>query len=177
MRFCEDDQGAAFVEMLTQHQRSLYGYIFSLVRNSSDSDDLLQETNLVLWNKRLEFKLGTNFMAWACKIAFNKVQNFLKSRGRSRVHFNENLLCKLSDMQIDRSEVHMIKYTMLIYCLEKLSSKSKELLKLCYDENHSIQEVAKQLGRPVGSIYNTLSQIRLKLWKCIHYALKEEGSL
>ncbi len=57
-----------------------------------------------------------------------------------------------------------------------MSSASQQLLKLRYDGTHSIQEVAKQLGRPVGSIYNSLSQIRLKLWECIQYALKEEES-
>ena len=104
-----------------------------------------------------------------------KVQNFLKTKGRSRVYFNEKLLSKLSDLQIDRADMHTIYSMLLINCLEKLSSASQQLLKLCYDENHSIQEVAKQLGRPVGSIYNTLSQIRLKLWKCIQYAIMEEG--
>jgi RNA polymerase sigma-70 factor (ECF subfamily) len=173
----KDNQGAVFVELLTQHQRTLYGYIFTLVHNSTDADDILQETNLVLWDKRLEYKLGTNFMAWACRIAYFKAQNFLKIKGRSRVCFNETLLAKLSDLQIDRSEVHTINSAMLVYCLEKLSATSQHLLKLCYDGSCSIQEVAKQLGRPVGSIYNTLSQIRLKLWKCIRNALKEEGSL
>jgi RNA polymerase sigma-70 factor, ECF subfamily len=175
MDHIEDDGSIAFIELLTQHQRSMYGYIYTMVRNSSDSDDLLQETNVVLWNKRSEYKTGTNFTAWACRIAYYKVQNFLRSKGRSRVYFSDKLLSKLSDLQINREEIHTIQTTMLVYCLEKLSSASQQLLKLCFDENHSIQEVAKQLGRPVGSIYNTLSQIRFKLWKCIQSALKEEG--
>jgi RNA polymerase sigma-70 factor (ECF subfamily) len=172
----EDDRGSEFVELLTQHQRSLYGYIYTMIRNSSDSDDILQETNLVLWNKRNEYKLGTNFTAWACRIAYYKVQNYLRSKGRNRVCFSDKLLSKLSDLYINREEKHTIQTTMLIYCLEKLSSASQRLLKLCFDENHSIQEVAQQLGRPVGSIYNQLSQTRFILWKCIQRALKEEGA-
>jgi len=175
MDHVEDDGSIAFVELLTQHQRSLYGYIYTMVRNSSDSDDILQETNLVLWKKRLEYKTGTSFIAWGSRIAFYKVQNHIRSKGRSRVYFSDKLLSKLSDLHINRDEIHTIQTTMLVYCLGKLSSASQQLLKLCFDENHSIQEVAKQLGRPVGSIYNTLSQIRFKLWKCIQNALKEEG--
>jgi RNA polymerase sigma-70 factor (ECF subfamily) len=169
-----DDRSAVFVELLTQHQRKLYGYIYTLVHNSADSDDLLQQTNLVLWRKHLEYKIGTNFMAWACRIAFFNVQNFLKSKGRSRVYFNEELLSKLADLKVDRAEVHTLHAMTLVYCLEKLSSASQQLLKLCYDGNHSIQEVAKQLGRPVGSMYTTLCRIRLKLWGCIQNALTEE---
>ena len=173
----EGDQGAAFVEIITQHQRMLYGYIYTLVRNSADAEDLLQETNLVLWNKRLECESVKNFSAWACRVAFFKVQNFLKTRGRSRVCFNDNLISKISEMQIDHADMHTINSAMLVNCLEKLSSASQQLLKLCYDENHTIQEVAKQLDRPVGSIYNSLRQIRLKLWKCIKYAIIKDGSI
>ena len=173
----EDDRIAVFVELLTQHQRKLYGYIYTLVPNAADSDDLLQETNLVLWKKNLEYQLGTNFTAWAYRIAFLNVKNFIKTKGRSRIYFNEELLAQLSDLHFDRTNVHSIYSMLLIHCLGKLSSASQQLLKLRYDGNHSIQEVAKQLGRPVGSIYNSLSHIRLKLWECIQYALREEGSL
>jgi RNA polymerase sigma-70 factor (ECF subfamily) len=175
MAHLHEDESISFVELLTQHQRALYGYIYTMVRNSSDADDILQETNLVLWTKRREYKTGTSFIAWGCRIAFFKVQNHLRAKSRSRVHFSDNFLAKLSDLHINRDELHTIQTTMLVYCLGKLSAASQQLLKLCFDETRSIQEVAKQLGRPVGSIYNTLSQIRFKLWKCIQNALKEEG--
>jgi RNA polymerase sigma-70 factor, ECF subfamily len=160
----EDDRNAVFVELLTQHQRKLYGYIYSFVPNAADSDDLLQETNLILWKKNLEYQLGTNFTAWACRTAFLNVKYFLKTKGRSRVYFNEELVSQLSDLHTDRTNVHMIYSMMLIHCLGKLSSASQLLIKLRYDGNHSIQDMAKQLEQPVGSIYNSLSQIRLKLW-------------
>ncbi len=163
--------------MITQHQRILFGYIYTLVRNSADADDLLQETNLVLWNKRSECDSVKNFSAWACRIAFFKVQNFLKTKSRSRILFDENLVSKISEAQIDRAEIHTIHSAMLISCLEKLSASSQNLLKLCYSSNRTIQEVAKQLNRPVGSIYNSLKAIRYKLWKCIKFGLMEEESI
>lgn len=173
----EGDLNAVFVELLTQHQRKLFSYIYTLVPNVTDSDDLLQETNLVLWNKRQEYTLGTNFSAWACRIAYFNVQNFLRAKVRSHASFSEELLSDISDLLVDRSEVHTIYSVLLINCLGKLSSASQQLLKLRYDGNRSIQELAKQMGRSAGSIYNTLSQIRHKLWECVQHALKEEGFL
>jgi RNA polymerase sigma-70 factor, ECF subfamily len=170
------DRVTVFVELITQHQRKLYGFIYSFVPNAADADDLLQETNLVLWKKHLEYQLGTNFMTWACRIALLNVQNFMRTKSRSRLYFNEKLLSLLSDSHIDRSEVHSINSMLLIECIGKLSSASQQLLKFRYDGNHNMQDVAKQLGRPVASIYNSLSQIRLKLWECIQYAFKEEGA-
>jgi RNA polymerase sigma-70 factor, ECF subfamily len=170
----EGDVSCAFVELLIQHQRMLYGYIFNLIPNAADSEDLLQDTNLTLWKKRREFQPESSFMAWACQTAFFKIKNFVKIKGRSRVFFNDSLLDKISEMQLERAEINTIHSTMLVFCLEKLSASSQELLKLCYDEDHSIKDIADQLGRPIGSVYSSLSQIRLKLWKCIKRAFTEE---
>ncbi len=40
-----------FVSLWTVHARRVYAYIFSLVPNATDADDLLQETSLVLLTK------------------------------------------------------------------------------------------------------------------------------
>jgi RNA polymerase sigma-70 factor, ECF subfamily len=170
-----DQKTAVFVELLTTHQRKLYGYIYTLVHNSSDSDDLLQQTNLVLWEKHEEYELGTNFMAWASRIAYFNVQNYFKIKGRSRVCFSDELLSKLAILQIDRSDILTIHSLTLAKCIGNLTPTNQQLLKLCYDGTHSIQEAAHQLGRPVGSLYTTLSRIRLKLWECIQFSLTEEG--
>jgi RNA polymerase sigma-70 factor (ECF subfamily) len=170
----DDDRNTVFVELMTQHQRKLFSYIYSLVPNITDTDDLLQETNLVLWKKRQEYKLGTNFTAWACRIAFFNVQNFLRVKDRKHVFFSEELLSEISDIMEERNEVHTIYSILMINCLDKLSSASKQLLKLRYDGNHNIQQIAERMGRSVGSIYNSLSQIRRKLWECMQFSLKEE---
>ena len=44
-----------FSQNLTSIQKSLYGYILSLLPNRSDAEDVLQETNLILCKKATEF--------------------------------------------------------------------------------------------------------------------------
>ena len=44
-----------FVARLTKSQRQLHAFIFSLVWNPADADDILQETNLVLLQKAEAF--------------------------------------------------------------------------------------------------------------------------
>ena len=47
-----------FVQLLTENQNRIYGYIYSLLGNFERSADVLQETNLVLWRKNSEFRMG-----------------------------------------------------------------------------------------------------------------------
>ena len=46
---------AEFAVQMTKCQRKLHAFIVSLVWNPADADDVLQETNLVLWQKAAEF--------------------------------------------------------------------------------------------------------------------------
>ena len=83
------------------------------------------------------------------------------------------MLARIADRQIERVEKHKVHSYTLVYCLEKLPPMNQQLIRLCYDGQLSIQEVAKQINRPVGSLYVTLRRIRVKLWECIQRTLHE----
>lgn len=44
----EQDRHNLFVELITRHQSELYGYIFAVVRNREDADDLYQSVGMTL---------------------------------------------------------------------------------------------------------------------------------
>ena len=53
-----------FVTQLTNIQTMLRGYIYTLIPNISNISDVLQNTNLYLWEHREDFEAGTNFKAF-----------------------------------------------------------------------------------------------------------------
>src|SRR3954454_14146141 len=95
------DRRAQFSERLLRHQTQVFGYLYSLVRNLDDADDLFQQTCLVLWNKFDQFDPSKSFAAWACGVARFEVSNFLRSRGRQRLYFSDDLNLLLIDAQPD----------------------------------------------------------------------------
>jgi RNA polymerase sigma-70 factor, ECF subfamily len=163
-----------FVELSSRHQRQLLGYIFTLVRNMDDAEDLLQQTNLIVWRKFDDYQAGTDFMRWACHIAHLQAIAFLRSKGRNPVCLNEPLLRQLTDTRVDRSGVYEHYREGLHLCMERLSSPDRELLELCYDGDASIKEIAKNLGRSADSIYHSLKRIRYVLLECINRAASRE---
>ena len=52
----EQDRHHLFTELITSHQSELYGYIFAVVRNRADADDLFQSVCVVLWRKFESFQ-------------------------------------------------------------------------------------------------------------------------
>ena len=59
-----------FVRRLTSCQPRLYAYIMTLVLDSHQADDVLQQANLVIWEKLDEFLGCENFDALACRVAY-----------------------------------------------------------------------------------------------------------
>ena len=68
--------GEDFVRLFTQAQRPLYLFILPLVHTTADADEVLQETNVVMLSKWIQFELGTNFLAWCRTIARLEVFRF-----------------------------------------------------------------------------------------------------
>jgi RNA polymerase sigma-70 factor (ECF subfamily) len=51
------------VQLLVTHQSVIRAFVISLLPGVSETDDVIQNTNEILWTKRESFELGTNFKA------------------------------------------------------------------------------------------------------------------
>ena len=81
-----------FAELLHEHHRDLFNFIYSLVQHHADAEDVFQQTTLVLWRKFDDFVMGTNFAAWATRVAHLTARDFVRSRRRHAVSFSDELL-------------------------------------------------------------------------------------
>src|SRR5436190_19336309 len=82
------DSRKRLVGLLTRHQRQIFSYIYVLVPNRADAEDLLQETSVVICEKFHEFREGTDFVAWACQIAYWRDRCFADKHARAMVFFS-----------------------------------------------------------------------------------------
>ncbi len=65
-----------FVRLLMANERRLLAYILTLLPHVADAQDVLQETSIVLWRKFGEYRPGSDFTAWAYRVAHNMVRNY-----------------------------------------------------------------------------------------------------
>ena len=66
------------MQLLTGTQSRLYAYICSLIGGAAGARDVLQETNLVLWDKAQEYDPARPFLPWAYRIAYLQVLAYRK---------------------------------------------------------------------------------------------------
>src|SRR3954452_4251670 len=88
----EAESRKRLMALITRHQRQIFAYIYTLVPDRHDAEDLLQETSVVICEKFDEFTPGTDFVAWACQIAWWRVRYSRQKFARAKVVFDDELL-------------------------------------------------------------------------------------
>ena len=170
------DQKAEFAVLLGRHQSQLFGYIYSLVRDLDDADDLFQQTSLVLWDKFDQFDPSRSFVCWACGVARYEVLNFLRTRSRHRLYFSDELNLALIEAQESLEEERLEeRRNALAGCMNKLREHDKDLLEACYSRSAGVRDVALLRGRSAQSIHNSLRRIRRALFECVRRSMAHGG--
>lgn len=162
-----------FVEMLTASQPALYACILSLLPDRLAAQDVLQETNLTLWHKADDFQAGTNFMAWASRIARYHVLNHRRKMRRDRLIFDEALFTELCERQDARADDASRYAELLRECLGKLPKDHRDLVEQRYSPGGSVKGIAQSQGKTVGAVSQTLYRIREALLNCVSQRLTE----
>lgn len=164
-----------FVELMTSFQGRMYAYILSLTANPDAANDILQETNLVLWRKSTEYQLGTNFKAWAFRIANFQVMAYRQRRIRDRLVFDDEFMMTLSVDANTYDNTYEIRQKKLVSCMDKLPERQRDLIQRRYSIGASIKKIADELKSTANSIAQALFRARTNLVNCVK-EFPEEGT-
>ncbi|MBK1832712.1 sigma-70 family RNA polymerase sigma factor [Roseibacillus ishigakijimensis] len=149
-------------------QTRLKSYLQSSLGNRSDAEDVLQETNLVLWRKREDFERGTSFWAWAQRVAFFQLMAFRKKRSRSRLVLDDEVVHLLA---VEAPEVFAgqrdPREKSLQACLASLPERQRELITRHYFQRESLKTLASAHSSSVAAIGQTLYRARHNLQLCL----------
>ncbi len=162
-----------FAELVRLHTSQILAYINALLLNWNDSEDLFQETCLVLWQKFDEFEPGTNFFAWALRVADFKVRKHRTKQSR-RAAFTDRLRDFLQTTFSARKATDAAgSLAALSRCMDRLADEDRQLATLCYGDNVPVRQVAASIGRSPESVHRSLRRIRKWLLECIGRDLKQ----
>lgn len=171
-----DDASEAFVELMTRFQGRLFGYALSLTADHEAANDLLQETNVVLWENWREFELGTNFKAWSFRILHFQFMAQRQRRLRDRLTFGDNLVATLATETRAIDDAYDERVRCLENCLQQLKPRWLELLKLRYSEGLPVKRLATQIGLSANATSQILFRARQSLVECVKRKQAKEAT-
>ena len=164
-----------FTRLLGASRSRVFGHLLALVQNLADAEDLYQQTALLLWENFDQYEPGTDFGAWAATVAHYQALNFLRRQSRRKTLFTDAALARLATVQLElKTQDFSARSQALTHCLEVLPERSKRMLRLCYQDERSLQQIADEERRTIGSVYTAISRIRKALLSCVETRVAQE---
>ena len=170
------DRASQLMRLITEHQRRIFGYIYTLVPDRQDAQDILQETSVVICEKFDQFRPGTDFAAWACQIAYWEVRRARQKFARSKVIFNQEVVDAIAETAAELLPEMGARHEALAKCLQKLHPRDRELLLTRYEPGSGVEEAAQRSGRSLVAAYKALARLRKLLLDCVTNQLSLEGA-
>ena len=168
----DNNSPADTIRQISQHQAAMLAYILTLHPDRTEAHDILKETNVVLWQKIDEFREGTNFKAWAFRIAYlQTLAHFKRTKRGNWLGFSSELVETLANEAEPLLRDFEQRHQALRQCVGKLPEKDREIVRAHYESELPLAEVSAQVGRSVGALKQVLFRVRRTLRACIEKQL------
>lgn len=169
----EPGSESGFVADLTRHQAALHAFLTGIMPGQSSVDDILQQTNIYLWEHRTDFRPGTSFKSWAFTVARWQARAWLSTQKRQNwLVVDERLIGALSaQFEEAPDEESSDALNALRTCLGKLKESDRLLVMSHYQHEKSLRKCSQLFDRSVSSLKVALFRLRASLRRCVRSQL------
>ncbi|MDR0769171.1 MAG: sigma-70 family RNA polymerase sigma factor [Dysgonamonadaceae bacterium] len=150
---------SAFDVLLSRHQSSVYSYIYFIVRNREQAEDIFQDTfvKAITTIKQGKYTENGKFRAWINRIAHNLIIDTFRQEKNDQTISNEEYGVDLFNNQKFSDgtvEDEMIKSQILLdvkKLINHLPENQKEVLAMRYYQDLSFKEIADITGVSINT--------------------------
>lgn len=144
---------SAFRQLVSLYKERLYWHIRKIVLNHDDTDDVLQNTFIKIWNGVDSFRGDSSLFTWLYRIATNESITFLNQKKRkltsSLTEENEFLVNNLeSDSYFDGTHWQML----LQKAIAQLPEKQRIVFNMKYYDDIKYEDMSEILETSVGAL-------------------------
>ncbi len=159
---CQMDDKEACNELLTRYNRRIFNTAYRILGEEASAEDALQETLLNVYRGLGSFRGESKISTWISKITINVCLGMLrKDKNRQYVDLDDE---STGDLPADRTQytdplehaTHAELRDIIEQAFARMSGKQGMVVRLHDMEGNTIQEIAKMLHCPVGTIKSRL---------------------
>ena len=160
----------AYADLMERYKKPVYHMILKMVRNVDDAEDLTIEAFAKAFKNLARFKKDYTFSTWLFRIATNNAIDFIRKKKLDTYSLNtsfsddngESVTIDVEDNNLNPAEetIKTQKIELIRMFVTKLPSKYQRLVRLRYFDELSYEEIAKELGAPLGTVKAQLHRAR-----------------
>ncbi|MEG1869475.1 MAG: RNA polymerase sigma factor [Oscillospiraceae bacterium] len=151
----------AFKQLYYSTDKAVFGYILSIVRNTHDAEDIMQDTYVKIRNSAEHYIPCGKPLAWIFTIAKNLCLSKLRKNSRTvSTDYDDLQEYAIPDFACDRLDNLVLKTALTI-----LSEVDCQIVILHAVTGYKHSEIAKTLGIPLPTVLSKYSRSLAKLKK------------
>lgn len=168
-----------FEKIIKAYDKSLYGYIYSLVREKYLAEDLLQETFIKIYKHLDQYDPSKSFSAWIISIARNTVYDYSKKKRIPTLNLLDEKDHPIEALSNNPSQLLEAKekIEVLDKLLNNLPEKYRDIIILKYFDELKYNEIAEVLDIEITKVKWQLYEARKILLREMNIFEEEEGYL
>ncbi|MFP9100627.1 RNA polymerase sigma factor [Flavobacterium sp. RHBU_24] len=149
----DSTRDVAFRQLVAQYSRPLYNHIRTIVLSHDDTDDVLQNTFIKVFQNLKNFKGESKLFSWMYRIATNEALTFISQRARkgglTSGEFQEKSLKNLTADEYFEGDAIQLK---LQQAVAALPEKQQLVFKMHYFQELKYEEISEILNTSVGAL-------------------------
>jgi len=158
-------QGECFAELMHRHKNRVRARVVSIVRNSPDVEDVVQEVFFKAWRALPKFRADAAFRTWLTSIATNEALMLCRRERRLRLYETpgefDTVACRAEPA--DKAAIRNEAARAIHGAIVKLPAMYREVIMLRDIEELSTPMTAKRLKSTVPAVKTRVFRGRLKL--------------
>lgn len=154
---------------ITDYGKDVYSFCLYVTRNKESAEDLYQQTFLVAWEKG-ELDENRNPKSYLISIAVNLWNNqkrkYLWRKKKANIIYfqDEDLAQFISDTEtVEDTVVKQDEMELVRSLVNQLPDKMRIVILMYYMEEMSVDEIAKALHIPTGTVKSRMHQAKSRL--------------
>jgi RNA polymerase sigma-70 factor (ECF subfamily) len=152
-------------KLLNLYKGRIFSYVYRIVRNYHDAEDITFDTFIKCFHALPTFDLSRPFATWLFTIAHNLTMDYFRRSKQEYEYFDEQ---HASTQNLEEEFGRQRKIELIDQAIMELPPVDRELVILFHKEEHSYEEISEIMKIPVTTIKTRLHRARKRLRQLVH---------
>jgi RNA polymerase sigma factor (sigma-70 family) len=173
VRACLAGEKERFGELVARHQAGVAGYLYRLVPNTADREDICQDVFVKAFLNLHQFRFEARFSTWLFTIAYRRAIEVLRKRQLATASTDD--VDAASDLDLEHDAGATETQDIVRAQVARLTVEEQTLLALYHYQDLGLAEISRIVDKPEGTLKSDLFRIRKKLKQGLQRQLAGES--
>lgn len=149
----------AFERLFENYSQKLYRFSYSYLKSEAESEEIVQEVFLKLWETRDKLRTETSFQSYLFTIAFNNIRKHFNKKNRNERYRLEIIdFCSNENPSLEINTDFEMLVVKLEFLIDKMPNRRKDIFLKRKKEGKSIRDIAAELDISPKTVENQITE-------------------